>query len=71
MPDEPLLGNSDEQTLADLNTNYETVRRMRLLPISKTALITLLVAVPVPVLPLLLTMFSFKDLVLQVVSLLF
>ena len=71
VPDEPLLGNSDEQTLADLNTNYESVQRMRLIPISKTALIKLLVAVPVPMLPLLLTMFSFKDLVLQVLSLLF
>ena len=71
VPDEPLLGNSDEQTLADLNANYESVRRMRLLPINKTDLIKLLLAVPVPMLPLLLTMFSFKDLVLQVVSLLF
>ena len=71
VPDEPLLGNSDEQTLADLNANYESVQRMHVLPINKTALIKLLLAVPVPMLPLLLTMFSFKDLVLQVVSLLF
>ena len=71
VPDEPLLGNSDEQTLADLNANYESVQRMLVLPISKTALIKLLLAVPVPMLPLLLTMFSFKDLVRQVISLLF
>ncbi len=71
VPDEPLLGNPDEQTLADLNANYESVQRMHVLPVNKTALIKLLLAVPVPMLPLLLTMFSFKDLVLQVVSLLF
>ena len=71
MPDEPLLGNSDEQTLADLDANYESVRRMHVAPIDKPTLIKLLLAVPVPMLPLLLTMFSFHDLVLQVLSVLF
>jgi hypothetical protein len=71
VPDEPLLGNSDEQTLADLDTNYESVRRMHIAPIDKPTLIMLLLAVPAPMLPLLLTMFSFHDLVLQVLSVLF
>ncbi|HEY5849889.1 MAG TPA: hypothetical protein VIT62_03865 [Lysobacter sp.] len=70
-PDEPLLGNSDAQTLADLDSSYESVRAMHLIPIDKSTLVKLLIAVPVPMLPLLLTMFSFKDLVVRVVSILF
>ena len=70
-PDEPLLGNPDPQTLADLGSVYESVQSMHLVPLDKSTLILLIAAVLLPMLPLLLTMFSFKDLVLQVVSLLF
>ncbi|HEY5803444.1 MAG TPA: hypothetical protein VIT90_07130 [Lysobacter sp.] len=70
-PEEPLLGNPDPQTLADLDASYEAVKQMRVVPIDKSTLIKLLLAVPVPMLPLLLTMFSFKDLMMRVISILF
>lgn len=71
VPDEPLLGNADVQTLADLGNSYEPVRRMIVLPIDKSSLILLLAAALAPMLPLLLTMFSLKEMALRVISVLF
>lgn len=66
-PDEPLLGNSDVQTLADLESSYEPLRSMRTVPLTNSALMRLVIAFLLPLSPLLLTMFSLRDLVVNVV----
>ena len=70
-PDEPLLGSPDVQSLADLGNSYDAVSRMHTLPIDRATLIKLLCAVLLPLVPLLLTMFSLKDLLLRVVEIMF
>ena len=70
-PDEPLLGNPDVQTLADLGNSYEAVSRMHVIPIDRATLLKLLGAVLLPMVPLLLTMFSLKDLLLQALQIMF
>ena len=60
--DEQYIGSSDIQSLADLANSYEVVRKMRIAPITKDMLISLAVAVLLPVLPLVLTMMPLKDL---------
>src|SRR5213082_3506779 len=53
---EHLLGTSDIQSLADLGNAYATVTEMRLVPITKNAIIRLAVVLIIPFLPLTLTM---------------
>lgn len=69
-PGEPLLGTPDIQSLADLGNSYEVLRNMRVVPIGIPALMTLLAAVLVPMLPLLLTTFSLQELASRVVKVL-
>ena len=69
-PDEPLIGNADIQSLADLGNSFGLVQGIRLIPISRQAVIQLAVITLLPIAPLLLTMISMKDLIkrlLQVV----
>src|SRR5262249_11837394 len=54
-PDEPLIGSADIQSLADLANSFEVVRSMQLAPISKEAVLQLLVVTLLPLMPLLLT----------------
>lgn len=60
--DEPLLGSSDIQSLADLNNSVQIIQEMRVIPISRAMVIQLVVVALVPVAPLLLTMVSLEDL---------
>ncbi len=60
--DEPLVGSADIQSLADLANSFEVVRCMRIVPITKDAIIQLAVATLVPVAPLLLTMMPLEEL---------
>lgn len=53
-PEEPLLGSSDIQSLADLSNSVGIVRDMRLVPISPSMLTYLAVAALLPLLPLVL-----------------
>ena len=59
---EPLLGNPDFSTLADLGSSFEVVRSMRLVPVGLPVLALLLAAALAPMLPLLLTTFSLEEL---------
>lgn len=59
---EPLLGSADIQSLADLGNSYEVIRSMRIFPITRDTIIQLAGATLLPVLPLLLTMFSPEEL---------
>jgi hypothetical protein len=60
--DEPLVGSGDIQSLADLGTGYERVQSMGLAPITKGAVIQVVVATLAPVLPLTLTMMPLEQL---------
>jgi hypothetical protein len=61
---EPLirLGSADIQSLADLDSAFEVVRGMRIAPVSRDAILTLVAATLLPVAPLLLTMMSLEEL---------
>ncbi|HEU0038674.1 MAG TPA: hypothetical protein VFR76_05320, partial [Verrucomicrobiae bacterium] len=60
--EESFLGSGDIQSLADLGNSFEVVRGMRSVPITKEAVFQLAVLTLLPVLPLLLTMISFEEL---------
>ena len=50
----PLLGSADIQSLADMGNSFELVRSMRITPFGQAAVVKLLLATALPVLPLLL-----------------
>jgi hypothetical protein len=69
-PSEPLIGNSDIQSLADIGTSFSVVKEMTILPfsvktVSKVAVVTL-----APVAPLLLTMIPLEELIDRVLKVL-
>ena len=68
---EPLLGSADIQSLADLSSSFEIVEGMRSVPFTIRDALKLGVLVLLPILPLLLTMFSFQDLIKRAFELLF
>jgi hypothetical protein len=68
---ERLLGSADVQSLADMAGSFEVVRGMRVLPISRDAVVHLVVATLLPVAPLLLTMISVEDMVTHLVRIVF
>lgn len=65
---EPLVGSADIQSLADLANAHDVVRGMRVLPLSRQAVVTLAIVVALPYLPLTLTMIPFEELVRQVIG---
>ena len=67
---EALVGTADLQSLADLSNSFEVVKTARILPITRDAVIPLIVAVLLPVLPLTLTMMSLEDLLKKLFGLL-
>jgi hypothetical protein len=69
--DEPLVGSGDIQSLADLGTSYEGVRTMRIMPVTKEAVLRLGLATLVPLVPLALTMMSLEELLKKLFGILF
>jgi hypothetical protein len=69
--DEPFVGSGDIQSLADLGNSYEVVRTMRLVPITKEAVLRLAAAPLLPLVPLLLTMMPLEELVRTLFGILF
>jgi hypothetical protein len=69
--DEPLVGSADIQSLADLGNSFEVVRTMRVVPVTKEALLQLAAATLAPLLPLLLTMMSLEELLKKLFGILF
>jgi hypothetical protein len=63
------LGSGDIQSLADLANSLETVRSTRLVPITRQAVMTLVVATLVPVAPLLLTVIPAEELLQRLLKL--
>jgi hypothetical protein len=66
-----LLGTGDIQSLADLGNSYDVVREMRIVPFGLQDVLRLAVATAVPLSPLLLTMFSFEELMIRILKILF
>jgi hypothetical protein len=66
-----LLGSGDIQSLADLGNSYSTVTEMRMLPVKWQDVSRLIIATAAPFVPLLLTVFSFEELVMKLVKVLF
>jgi hypothetical protein len=69
--DEPLVGSGDIQSLADLGNSFEVVRTMRLAPVSRDAILRLSAAVLLPVVPLLLTMMPWEELLKKLLGMVF
>jgi hypothetical protein len=68
---EELLGSGDFQSLADLGNSYVIIQEMRAVPFGLRDVTPLVVASLSPLLPLLLTIFSFEELVLRLFKILF
>ena len=69
--DEPLVGSADIQSLADLSNSFEVVRTMRIVPVTKEAILRLAGATLAPVAPLALTMMPLEDLLKKLVGIVF
>jgi hypothetical protein len=69
--DEPLVGSGDIQSLADLSNSFEVVRTMRIAPITRDAVLQLVAATLVPVVPLALTMMPLEELLKKLIGIVF
>jgi hypothetical protein len=61
--DEPLVGTSDIQSLADLGNSFSVVQETRLLPFGYPTVLRLAILVAIPLLPLVLTMIPIEQLI--------
>ncbi len=68
--DEPLVGTSDIQSLADLANSFDVVQNVRPFPFGRQAFIVVAACVALPLAPLGLTMFSFQELVVRLLKVL-
>ena len=66
-----LLGTGDIQSLADLGNSYQIVREMQVVPFGLQDVSRLALATAAPLTPLLLTVFSFEELVLRIIKVIF
>jgi hypothetical protein len=70
-PAEPLLGSGDIQSLADLGNSIQAIRDIWPFPFGRDTVIQLVVFPLIPVLPLVLTMIPFEELVKKLVGAVF
>lgn len=71
LPSAELLGAGDIQSLADLANGYQVIREMRIVPFGLHDISRLVIATAVPLSPLLLTIFSFEELLIRIFKVLF
>lgn len=62
-PHEPLLGAADIQSLADLANSFEVISDMRLLAVNRRTVLALALAVLLPLVPLIFTVFSPREVI--------
>lgn len=67
---ETLVGNADIQSMADLGSSFDKVRGMSVVPITRGAVAQLVVAALLPLVPLLLTLISFEELLKRILQVL-
>jgi hypothetical protein len=65
--DETLMGSGDIQSLADLGNSFEVLRSMRVIPVTRDAVLQLTVATLAPIAPLLLTIMPLEELLFFIV----
>lgn len=65
---EPLVGTADIQSLADLDSSFTIVKEVKVVPFGKDTIARFLVVIAIPLLPLSLTMFSFDELLKNLVK---
>jgi hypothetical protein len=70
-PEERLVGSGDIQSLADLASSFEVVRGMRMAPVTRDAVVQLVVATLAPLVPLGLTLMSLEELLKTLFGILF
>ena len=70
-PPEELLGSGDIQSLADLANSYQVIREMRVVPFGLDDISRLAIATAAPLSPLLLTVFSFEELMIRLFNVVF
>ncbi len=68
---EPLVGSADIQSLADLSNSFEVVRTMGIAPITKQAMVQLVAATLLPLVPLALTMMPLEELLKKLIGIVF
>jgi hypothetical protein len=61
-----LLGTPDVSSLADLGTGYQTVGGIRFVPVRLRNIMAVVVAVVIPMLPLLLIEFPLQELLIKI-----
>jgi hypothetical protein len=61
--EEPLVGSSDIQSLADLANSFAVIEQMRIVPLSRGALVLFVAAFLIPMLPLTLTVMPMEKLI--------
>ena len=66
-----LVLGGDIQSLADLGNSFEVVRTMRIAPVTTEALLRLVAATLVPLVPLALTMMSLEELLKRLIGIVF
>jgi hypothetical protein len=62
------VGSADIQSLADLANSYEVLRTMRIVPLSKEAVIRLAVLTLLPLAPLLITLMPLEEILKKLFS---
>ncbi len=67
---ETLVGSADIQSLADLGNSYDKVRSMSVVPLTRGAVAQLVVVALLPLIPLMLTLVSFEELLKRIVKIL-
>ena len=71
LPSAELLGTGDLQYLADLGNSYQVIREMRIVPFGLQDISRLAIATAAPLSPLLLTIFSFEELMIRIFKVIF
>jgi hypothetical protein len=69
--DEPMLGSGDIQSLADLGNSYSIIQDMRIVPVTKQAMLQLGTLTLAPITPLLLTLMPLEELLQKLFGILF
>jgi hypothetical protein len=69
--DEPILGTGDIQSLADLGNSFAIIQDMRMVPVTRQAMLQLAFATVAPIVPLLLTLMPLEDLIKKLFGILF
>jgi hypothetical protein len=67
---ESLIGTADIQSLSDLSGAYDAVRETRVIPLTRQAVLQILVVAALPILPLAFTMVPYEEVLMRVAGLL-